>query len=172
MFDWLTGSKKREKLLMESMMRAAGEGASRAKVNQALGTVGIQFPPENDNTLYCVRAASAIVRIITLKAGYSTDYADLDDRFVAGIFSFVVSNHVSLIVGAEFEFVAAIVPLDLFGHDFADQVDALGNSYNQMAQEGKVVEAIGQNVAKWIDKPTDEQLTKLASLFELCRRHA
>ncbi len=157
---------------MEGLMRAAAEGDSRAKVNRALGSVGIQLTPEEDNTHYCIKASTAIVRFIAAKAEDPIeDMKNADDNFVAGIFSFVASNHLTHIIGAPFEMVASIVPLNLFGNDYASEVDALGNSFNTMTQEGRVIEAIGQNIAKWIATPTDEHLGKLVALYKLCKEH-
>ena len=97
---------------------------------------------------------------------------DDDDKFVPAIFCFVTSDHVSRIIGAPFEMVASIVPLDLFGLKYAEHVTLWGNSFNKMSREGRVIEAIGQNIAKWIVSPTDEHLKKLASLYKICCEHA
>jgi hypothetical protein len=172
MFGWFKGRRKKDKEFLESMMRTAVEGHSRVSVNRALGSLGIQLSREPDNTQFSIRASSALVRAISEKAGLSVHSMDDDDRFVAAIFCFVTSDHISHIIGAPFEMVSTVVPLDLFGHKYADRVFAWGNSFNRMAAEGRVVEAIGENIAKWIAEPTNDQFEKLAKLFQLCRKSA
>ncbi len=58
-------------------------------------------------------------------------------------------------IGVQFEMVVSIVVIDLLGEDAASQVSDLAETYNRMSQEGRVVEAIGQNLAKWILVPSD-----------------
>jgi len=147
------------------------EGTQRARVNHALASSGVELPVEINSTQFCIRASAATVRLIAQKASIPLDAND-DDRFVAGVFSFVASNHQSRIIGAPFEMIASAVPLELFGIDYVDQVPDLADSYNRMAQGSRVFEAIGQNIAKWIANPTDAHLSSLASLYRLCREHA
>ncbi len=172
MFEWFKRRKRRDEEFFLNYVRAAAEGENRAKVNRALGSVGVQLPFEPDNTQYCIKASAALVRVVTEKVGVSMHAADKDDRFVVGIFGFVAGDYFSGIMGAPFETVSSIVALDLLGVEYAAQIGSLGDSYNRMAQTGRVIEAIGQNIAKWVSAPTDEQLKKLADLFKLCRQHA
>ena len=74
-----------------------------------------------------------------------------------------------------FEQVASLAPLELFkgARDplaMSAAVPEMGNAFNQMSQDGRVIEAIGQNIAGWINDPSDEQLDKLAKLYKLCRK--
>jgi hypothetical protein len=164
--------KRRKQRFMEGLMQAK-EAESRAKVNRALGSVGVQLAPEPDNIQYCIKASSAIVRVITQKADApSVGLMNEDDKFVAGIFCLVASSYVSGVVGAQFEMVSSTAAIDLLGLDYADRVSDLGESYSSMSQNGRVIEAIGQNIAKWIASPTDDRLDKLAKLYKLCREHA
>jgi len=173
MFGLFKRRKQKDLEFTETLMRAAAEGDSRAKVNRALGSKGIQLTPEKNNHQYSIQASAAIVRLIAKKAGVPIGAnGDDDDNFVAGIFAFVVSNHVSYIIGAQFEMVSSIVVIDLLGQDAASKVNDLAASYNRMSQEGRVVEAIGHNIAKWITAPTDDQFSKLAALYKVCRENA
>lgn len=173
MFGFLKRRKQQELEFVEGLIRAAAEGDSRAKINRALGSEGVQLTPKEDNHQYSIHASATIVRLIAKEAGVPIGVnGNEDDNFVAGIFAFVVSNHVSYMIGAQFEMVSSIVIIDLLGQDAASQVNDLAESYNRMSQEGRVVEAIGQNIAKWITDPTDEQFSKLAALYKLCRENA
>lgn len=157
---------------LTDLISAAAEGESRATVNRALGSKGVQLAPEDDNSPYSIQASANIVRLIAREAGIpiGIDGND-DDNFVAGIFAFVVSNHISYMIGAPFEIVSSIVVMDLLGQDAASEVNDLADSYNRMSQEGPIIEAIGQNVAKWVSAPTDEQFSKIVDLYKLCRNH-
>jgi hypothetical protein len=172
MFKWLSRSREsEEKKLLLDLVRASAEGGRRAKVKEALGTRGLTVT-QSDDTLYCVHAVAGIVFDIAKSAGISTDFEDPDERFVAGIFAFVTANHVSLIYSATFEFVSSIAFLELFGKDRAEEVSSIGDSYNRMSSEGRVIEAIGNCFAKWIGEPTDNRFEDLVKLFRLCLDHA
>jgi hypothetical protein len=145
---------------------------SRAKVSGALGTRATQIPPGLDNSQYSIRASAAIVRLTAKAADISIGKSNEGDAFIAGIWAFVVSDHITNIMGVSFEVVAPIVVIDLLGLEAAGDVPALINSFNRMGQEGRVTEAIGQNVAKWISAPTDEKFDNLVALYKLCREHA
>jgi hypothetical protein len=145
---------------------------NRDKVNHALGSRAAQIPSGLDDSQYSIRASAAVVRLIAKEADILIgNDSEEDDDFVAGIFAFVVSNHITYLLGAPFEIVATIVVIDLLGQQAASEVPTLMNSFNRMAQEGRVIEAIGQNVAKWISTPTDERFDKLVALYKLCREH-
>lgn len=153
-------------------MRSDSELHNRSKLRRALESKGIEFASQLDNSQYSIRASAAIVRLIAKETGVAVKKGDYDDdNFVAGIFAFVVSNHISFMLGTQFEIVSSIVVIDLLGQEAASDVDDLADSYNRMTLEGHVIEAIGQNVAKWISTPTDEQFAKLVELYRLCREH-
>ena len=172
MFGWLKSKRQKDSEFFEGMMRAAAEGSRRAQINAALGSKGIQLGFQKDNDQYCIQATSAIVSLIASDAGLEARNLKVDDRFVAGLFVFVVSNHVSLLIGAPFEEVAFIAFVDCLGMEFAQEVDSVGSSYNKMSNEGRVIEAIGTTVVNWISRPTEENFSKLAKLFDVCRSHA
>lgn len=172
MFGLFKGRKQSDLEFMKDLITAAAEGENRAKVNRALGSAGIQLPIKSDNAQYCIRASSAIVRLISETANVPVQTMDEDDKFVVGIFALVASDYVTRIIGAQFEIVSTIVVIDLLGHSYSENVSELGDAYNRMASEGRVIEAIGQNIAKWISNPTNEQIEKLGSLFKLCREYS
>ncbi len=172
MFKWLTGSKKKkDEDYFQELMQASVVGSRRSKVKEALATKSIKIGNEDD-VLHCAHSVAAIVRIVSKQAGLNEPFDNNDVRFVAGLFAFVASNHLSRMYSVEFEFVSSIACLELFGTERADEIGSLGRSYNQMSAEGKVVEAIGSTLARWIDRPTDENLVSMAKLFTLCLEHA
>lgn len=172
MFGIFKSPKQKNRESTKGIMRSDSEGHNRSKVRRALESKGIKFASQLDNSQYSIQASAAIVRLIANDAGIPVKKgSDEDDDFVAGIFSFVVSNHICYMVGTQFETISSIVVIDLLGLEAASDVNDLADSYNRMTQEGRVIEAIGQNVAKWISTPTDEQFAKLVELYRLCREH-
>ncbi len=172
MFKWLTGSKKKkDEEFFQELVQAAAVGSRRTKVKEALATKSVKIENEDD-VLHCVHSVAAIVRLVSKQAGLNAPFDDSDVRFVVGLFAFVASDHVSRMYSVEFEFVSSIACLELLGTERANEIRDLGDSYNQMSAEGKVVEAIGTTLAKWINGPTDENLFALARLFRLCLEHA
>ena len=172
MFGWLKGRRDRDQDFLDNFQRAAAKGESRARVNRALSSAGVQLAAEPDNAQFCIKASAAIVRVIVQRAGMSIREIDDETKFVAGIFGFVASDYLSRVVEAPFEIVSSIVLLELFGTEYAEHIGRVGDSYNRMAQSGQVIKTIGQNIADWISTPTDEQLEQLADLFRLCRKYA
>lgn len=158
----------------KTMMHSAAEGQQRANVNQALGSLGIQLPAEESNTQYCIKRTSALTKYIMTRAGTDTSCIEDDDIFTAGVFAFTIGNHLTRIIGAPFEEVTALTVLDLFHEDrpvkqLTEYIRPIIDTYNGLCTSSKIIEAIGQNVAKWINEPTDEQFTKLVSIYKLCR---
>lgn len=176
MFGFFKRKKQKEIEILRTLMSAAAEGEQRAKINAAIGSLGIQLPPENDNTKYCINTCAVIVRNIMESYGTKPEDANDDDIFTAGLFLFTVSNHITRIVGAPFETVASVTPLELFSAtrsplEMAEYVHLIGNLYNDTMDNGRVCEAIGQSLAKWIMFPTHEQFDKLIQLYRLCREN-
>lgn len=172
MFNWLTGRRKREKEWMMDMVRTSREGEHRAQLARALGSAGIQLPEEPDNTAFCINASAAFVRMLLRRCELDANMMDDDDRFVVAIFCFSASNFISWHVGAPFEIVASVVPLDVFGPEYAIQVPSWGSSFNEMSKSGRIVEAITKSIERWFVEPTDSNLQKIVGLYTVCRNAA
>ena len=176
MFGFLKRKKQKEIEFLRTLVRASAEGEQRAKINSAIGSLGIQLRPENDNALYCVKTCAVIVRAIIENYGTKIEDVNDDDIFTAGLFLFVLSDHIARIVGAPFETVASIAPLELFSTthsplEMAEYVQLIGKLYNETMDKSRICEAIGQNLAKWIALPTHEQFDRLIQLYGLCREN-
>ena len=165
---FINKKKRNDREFLKEIVSAAAEGESRAQVNRALGSVGVEFDAEPDNAQFCIKASAAVVELIMKRAGKDPKSATSDDIFTGGVFGVVASNHLTRLVGAQFETVSSIVPLELFGLEAASDVPEIINAYNRITQEGRIAEAIGQNIALWIAEPSDERLDKLAKLYKLC----
>jgi hypothetical protein len=176
MFNFFKSKREKNLEFLRLMISAAAEGEHRAKINSAIGSLGIQLKPENNNALYCIKTSAVIVKNIMEQFGTNLSDVDEDDIFTAGVFLFTVSNHITYVIRTPFEEVASITPLELFSatHDpseIANYVAAIGNTYNSISQSSKIIEVIGQNLITWIDAPTQEQFNKLVQLYGLCRKN-
>ncbi|MCP5361667.1 MAG: hypothetical protein H6908_03360 [Hyphomicrobiales bacterium] len=176
MFGFFKGTKQKDLEFFKEMMSAAAEGEQRAKINSAIGSLGIQLEPENDNSQYCIKVSSALVKKIMMSHGTTIKSAENDDILTAGLFLFVVSNHITRVVGAPFEEVSSIAVLDLFydissPQEIAEYVNPIANLYNDASTNSKIPLAIGQNLVKWIEEPIHENYTRLVELYKLCREN-
>ncbi|MAZ44204.1 MAG: hypothetical protein CMF48_03395 [Legionellales bacterium] len=122
MFDFLKSLfKSREEINMEWLARfvsAYAEGQQRAKINSALGSINVQLSPEDDNTQYSIQVSHNIVREILKAHGTNINETDEYDILAAGFLLFIVSNHISLLVGAPFEHVSSIAIICLLSERF------------------------------------------------------
>ena len=96
----------------------------------------------------------------------------MNDKFVAVIFAFTIGDYLSQFIGAQFEMITSLVVIDLFGTEYASEVRSLGDSFNSMSREGRVIEAIGNTTANWISNPRDETFSKMVDIYRICRENA
>ncbi|MBZ0227531.1 MAG: hypothetical protein K8F58_03610 [Bauldia sp.] len=161
----------------ESAIETA-DGAGRGRIERALRSIGRPLPAEPDDTQFCISATREIVTAIMERAGTTPRTAEDDSRFVAGIFTFVASDYISRTVGAQFEMVSSVAVIGLFfdlrnAREGGALVNEVANAYNKLALQdgGQTLQAIGQNIAGWINEPSDARLSRLADLFAVCREN-
>src|SRR5271166_5819372 len=162
MFGWLKnilGSKPDPvDLLIQEAWRS---GANRGAILQALQKSGARLDDERDNSQFCIRASSAIVRLVAERAGVSISELADRDRFPFAILAFTVSDLISQMIGTPwdkekimFESISSITAVDLFGVDYAGEIGKVADAYNGLAGEGGPVRALGLSVRAWIDDPS------------------
>lgn len=177
MFDWFWKKQPDEKMLA-SFMKAAAEGAERARAVRAMATISIQIDHTFDDQKFCVKAVVAIVRNLAKAAEQAPIWLDDDKRFVAGIFAFTLSNALSYRLGAIFDLVASSSALILTAvndddeetSDFKD-VDDIASVYNELTAKGRIIEAIGTTFSKWLAVPSSENYFSLVALYSLLREN-
>lgn len=156
------------------MMRIAAEGQERSKINAALGSLGLEQERVDDSSQYCIKTSVAFVKKIIEEYGTNINEPDDDDIITAGVFLFVISNHITRVIGAPFEIVSAITPLMLFSNstrikDIPDLVSVIIDTYNGAAENTKITDAIGQNFVKYLDQQEYSQFRKIVELYGICR---
>jgi hypothetical protein len=164
--------KKAESELLVDLMRAAGEGALRSRLREALSTLGITLPTKRDDTELAIFAVSELVKKIVIHSNCDENLEDNDERFVVGIFCVVASNYISRVYAVSFEIVGAVSPINVVPLGAEDEIPSYINSYNLMSQQGRVIEAIGTSIAKWVNEPSDDKFSSLVKLFDLLLEHA
>ena len=168
---------------MLRMARSFAEGESRAKINRALGSIGVQLSADTENRDYCVTASIELVRAVIKRADKVISSVDVDDRFIGGLFAFVAGYHFSKMIGAQVEIVCPIAASMLFppttvagSATAGDIAREVADSFNRMAREGpegaegQVLDVIGKGIVLWIEQATEDPLGKLAGLFLECRK--
>jgi hypothetical protein len=142
------------------------------KIAQALRTAGIELLPQVDPTLYCVKAAAAVVRAIAANAGLPLDQLDRRGRLAASVFGFAASDSLSVLLGAPFYVVSSIVPLELFGPGYAGELPAVSQAYARLTKQSKVAKVLGDVIDQWVVDPSEKNLSRLGELFLLWRNFA
>lgn len=173
MFDWFRKKQPDEKVLA-SLMKAAVEGAERARAVRALATINIQIDTTFDDQKFCVRAIVAIIQNLAKVAEMTPIWLDDDRRFVAGIFAFTLSNALSYRLGTLFELTASTSAFILIavGDDESVDVDArdvddIASVYNDLTTKGQIIESIGMTFSRWLVTPTQENYSRLAALYKI-----
>jgi hypothetical protein len=177
MFGWLR--KRNDNVQVAAAnMKAASEGAERARAVRAMATIDIQVDPTLNNLKFCVKAVVAIIRNLAKTAEHAPIWLDDDRRFVAGIFAFTLSNSLSYRLGTPFEVVASSSALILIAVDDEDDgdsdfrdVDDIASVYNDLTTNGRIIEAIGTTFSKWLLAPNLENYKSLVALYSLLRKN-
>jgi hypothetical protein len=157
------------------MAKAAAQGEGIAQIRRALNTVGLKHKDDESETEYAARAADHMARLVMRHAGVAG--AGHDELYVGGLFVFIVANHLTYMLEAEFEHAASLGLLMFLTasgmslDDAATSNEAIANTYNDMSvRNDKYLQAVGQQFVKWTQMPSEEGMQKLAELFSIGRR--
>lgn len=176
MFGWFKSRRQREQEFFENMIRAglaakAQEAAgqrlmARAVVERALKSLGGDVAPESDIDQFCIQACSEISRrIFSLSESLKDDGEGGGDDLGTGIFCFILCNHVTQLVGANFEVVSAIAAIDVIKSP--EELDTIIDLYND---HPKISNLVGPRIAEWISEPSRENLLPVLACFRLLTR--
>jgi hypothetical protein len=147
--------------------------ACRILINKAL--VSLDLKPINNEVTgsnFCIFSSSKIVKAIMQKANVNLKPIHDDDILTGGIFVFMASNHITLLMDEVFEFVSSICVLELLGRDRADCVQPIAKIYNNSFTTSPAgIQALGDNFVAWLNNPTDEGFNKIIELYMIFRKH-
>jgi hypothetical protein len=99
--------------------------------------------------------------------------ADDDDRVVAGIFVFVFSDYLTLVLPGNFEEASTLAMMKVLGvEEFHRGFDTLWESYNELVRSRpKILEGLGKACEAWFKNPGASEFEMLAELFKIARTH-
>ncbi|WBQ11347.1 hypothetical protein L2D01_06065 [Hyphomonadaceae bacterium ML37] len=169
MFGWLKGRQAQEREFFASLMSAAAEGQARDSINRALDSLNAEILPLDSSIDFSVQASSEFIKILSWSCGISLSKCNDDEAFVQRIFSMVASDYISQKIGAQFESVSAVAILNTFGIENRDELAEIIDKFNEMVlNDSNTINAIGSVIKIWFEQPTNENFSKIQSLFRFC----
>ncbi|MEE9452751.1 MAG: hypothetical protein V3V13_00020 [Paracoccaceae bacterium] len=139
----------------------------RAKVISALATISNTKIDTQNETQFCIAAATEFVTAVNKSLKVAAKKLDGQKKLTLGIFIFTVSDHLSHVLSEPFESVSTITALNILGDDYAENITLTGELFNDLGRTGGYVQGIGQLFARWINNPTEEDFKELAVLSSL-----
>lgn len=166
---------------MQMMLSSASASATPDKRSvkhdaaAALETIGINIDPVQEDDQFCIEAVSELISIIMARAGARPVSFDDTDAFIAGLFSFAISDLMTQKVGGTFEIVSAVVAGHVLPglHDPQRQgefVSEIIKAFNGRASASTVM-AVGRAADGFLRDPSGPGLGRVIQLFELSRKH-
>lgn len=116
-------------------------------------------------------AHSAIVTSVTLVlslSGLKKNLLSFEQRFVVGLFAFLMAHEVSKRYPVDLGVVLASVALELFSKDDLSEIYTLGRSYRRLNSHKVIARELHRAIGAWFDETDQEHLDELVSVFKLC----
>ena len=158
LFDWVTGKARDEQRDRETLLQAAAR------------SIGGSFPD------FTARSVGREAGRLIMRLREANRVSRIDDGaiYVSGIFAIGVSRVMARMTANQSTEVAPLTLLMALQDDEETKRAwrTVGPAYDRMVDsKDKLIDAIDQNVAKWVVEPTDANLDRLGKLFELCLRN-
>lgn len=152
-----------------SELRAV-ETEDRLRKNMAgmLDAAGLEICDTNTPTEFAAAATVATMKLVLNTVGRDFDSLSFENRFVTGLFGFLLAHKLSRRTNADLGVVLGIAGLDLFSRQEIDQIYKLGSSYRRLRQHRQMHLALGEIIEQFLSHPDEETLINLAGLYHLC----
>lgn len=147
---------------------AAVENRLRARLGPLLEPAGREIEDTNTQTEFCAAATIAVIHLVLERAGRETEQMPFEQRFVVGLFAFLVAHDLSRRVDADLGIVLAAAALELFSKDQIHDIYRLGSSYRRLRQHRPMHKVLRETIADFVDDPSEAKLMDLAVVFECC----
>jgi hypothetical protein len=171
--EWARDASIWERIWRESLKERPIESEMRPPHQLRLAISAVTDEPVSGKNA-TENAASAVALLTTaiVKKTIST-IADDDDRFVAGIFVVVFSDHFTRVLPGNFEEASTLAMMKVLGiEEFHRGFDTILESYNELVRSRpQIFEGIGQACETWFKNPEPSQFEKLVELFKIVRTH-
>jgi len=167
----LFGSRARTEPEFISELRAV-ETEDRLRKNMAgmLDAAGLEICDTNTPTEFAAAATVATMKLVLNTVGREFDSLSFENRFVTGLFGFLLAHKLSRRTNADLGVVLGIAGLDLFSREEIDQIYKLGSSYRRLRQHRQMHLALGEIIEGFLSHPDEEALANLAGLYQMCLR--
>jgi hypothetical protein len=135
-----------------------------------LEAAGLEICDTNTPTEFAAAATVAIMKLVLGTTGRDFEGLSYENRFVTGLFGFLVAHNLSRRTNADLGVVLGIAGLDLFSREEIDQIYQLGSSYRRLRQHRQIHVVLKDIIDRFLSHPDEENLANLASVYELCLR--
>ena len=169
--EWVRYASVWERIWRESLKERPIESRPPHQLRLAISTVTDE-PVSGKNATENAANAVALLTTAIVKKTVST-IADVDDRFVAGIFVLVFSDYFTLVLPGNFEEASTLAMMKVLGiEEFHRGFDTIEESYNELVRSRpKILEGISKACEAWFKNPEASEFERLVELFKLARTH-
>ncbi|MES0883262.1 hypothetical protein [Roseibium sp. SCP14] len=165
----LFGRRSSEEPEFVSELRAVEtEDRLRGSLAELLAAASLEIGDTNTPTEFAATATVAVVKLILKTVDVKFDDLSFENRFITGLFGFLVAHNLTRRTNADLGVVLGIAGLDLFSREEIDQIYKLGSSYRRLRQNRKTHLALREIVDQFLADPAEETLAYVAGAYQLC----
>ena len=144
------------------------EDRLRAGLAGMLDGAGLEIENTNTPTEFAAEATVKIMSLVLKTAGREFEHLTFENRFVTGLFGFLMAHNMCRRTHADLGVVLAIAGLDLFTQQEIDQIYKLGASYRRLRQHRQMHLALREIIDRFLSQPDEESLSDIVGVYELC----
>jgi|GEM_PF-3256245 len=144
------------------------EDRLRDKTAGMLDAAGLEIIDTNTPTEFAAAATVAIMKLVLRTSGREFDALSFENRFVTGLFGFLMAHNLSRRTNADLGVVLGIAGLDLFSREEIEQIYKLGSSYRRLRQHRQMYLALREIIDQFLSHPDDDSLAMLAGVYQMC----
>ena len=130
----------------------------------------VEIRDTNTPTEFTAEATVVIMKVVLAVVGRDFNHLSFENRFVTGLFGFLVAHNLCRRTHADLGVVLGIAGLDLFTREEIDQIYKLGSSYRRLRQHRQMHLALREIIDEFLTHPDEETLGNLTGVYQLCLR--
>ncbi|WP_298962392.1 hypothetical protein [uncultured Roseibium sp.] len=146
------------------------EDRLRAGLAGLLEETDLEIRDTNTPTEFTAEATVVIMKVVLAVVGRDFNHLSFENRFVTGLFGFLVAHNLCRRTHADLGVVLGIAGLDLFTREEIDQIYKLGSSYRRLRQHRQMHLALREIIDEFLTHPDEETLGNLTGVYQLCLR--
>ncbi|MCV0428929.1 MAG: hypothetical protein K5905_26035 [Roseibium sp.] len=165
----LFGIRTEEEPEFVSELRAVEtEDRLRNGLADLLEAAHLEIVDTNTPTEFAAASTVEIMKLILKAAERDFEKLSFENRFVTGLFGFLIAHNISRRTNADLGVVLGIAGLDLFSREEIDQIYKLGSSYRRLRQHRQMHLALYGVIDQFLCQPDEDSLELLAGAYNLC----